>query len=93
MCEGYVDNLVGARDEGKGLDRITHISTQGAFHSDKDFGVHYRSNHALENDKTLYFYGGYNDHEVKETAKERTIDTQRIEQRERKIPTRKGKLV
>ncbi|WP_149452692.1 hypothetical protein [Pasteuria penetrans] len=74
LCRGYVCNLVEARDEEKELSMITHVNTQGALHSDKDFGVHYRSNHAPEDDKTLYFDGGYNCHEVREAAKERTID-------------------
>ncbi|WP_149453495.1 transposase [Pasteuria penetrans] len=74
LCRGYVCNLVEARDEGKELSMITHVNTQGALHSDKDFGIDYISNHAPGDDKTLYFDGGYNCHEVREAAKERTID-------------------
>ncbi|WP_149453522.1 transposase [Pasteuria penetrans] len=74
LCRGYVCNLVEARDEVKRLSILTHVNTQGALHSDKDFGVDYISNHAPEDNKTLYFDGGYNCHEVREAAKERTID-------------------
>ncbi|WP_187820312.1 hypothetical protein [Pasteuria penetrans] len=48
MCRGYVCNLVEVRDEEKGLSLVAHVNTQGALHSDKDFGVDYRSNHAPE---------------------------------------------
>ncbi|WP_149453359.1 hypothetical protein [Pasteuria penetrans] len=69
-----MDRVVEARDEEKELSMIIYVNTQKALHSDKDFGIDYRSNHAPEDDKTLYFDGGYNCHEVREAAKKRTID-------------------